>query len=76
VENLRCIRNNKEDIFKTLQPFWTSGNRQSYYSLQSKSSFQTVHSKKLKHFSIKIYKLCDSTGYIWDKSVVWGGQTA
>jgi hypothetical protein len=21
VENLRCIRNNKEDIFKTLQPF-------------------------------------------------------
>src|SRR5215469_6019041 len=50
----------------------------SYCSLQSEGDFHTVHTKKSKRFDIKIFKLCDSTGYTYDMklSVPGEGQTA
>ena len=36
--------------------------------------FKQYIPKKHKRFDIRIYRLCDSTGYTWHKSVFWAGQ--
>ena len=72
------VWNSKWHIFKILRPFRKSGYWRSYCSLQSEGDFHTVHTKKSKRFDIKIFKLCDSTGYTYDMklSVPGEGQTA
>lgn len=54
LENMRLIRNYKEDTFKILPPFQTSGNSQNYCTPERNSSFETTHSKKHK-FWHKLY---------------------
>ena len=45
---------------------WVATN---YCFFPREGDFKMVHTKKCKHFSIKIFKLCDSTGYTYDMNV-------
>ena len=57
--------------FTTLQKIWLLT---SYCFLQGKGDFQIIHTKKRKRFGIKIFKLCDSTGYTYDMKVYLGKE--
>jgi len=54
------------DIFKILQSLKKSGNWQSDCIVQRKVIFRLYISKQHKCFDIKIYKLCDANGYLYD----------
>ena len=49
-KNVKSVWNSKQDIYKILQPFWTSGHRWSYCFVQRKGHFLTVHTHETQLF--------------------------
>jgi hypothetical protein len=58
----------KQYDIKILQPFWTSGCRQSYSFVQRKGLFLTVHIQKTQTINT-ISNLCDETGYTYNMTI-------
>jgi hypothetical protein len=50
MENAKSVWISKQDIFKILQPYWTSDCRRSYFSVQRKSHFPTIHNQETQTF--------------------------
>ena len=69
MEDAKSVWNSKQDVFKILQPFWTSGCRRSYCFVQRKGHFPTIHSQETQNFDIKIYKMGHETVYTYDMTV-------
>ena len=73
--NKGYIWNSKQGFLKILQSFRKSGNWQSGCVIPRKGDIQTIYYQETQAFCIKIYKLCDSTGYTWHESVLGEGLT-
>ena len=69
IEDAKSVWNSKPEIFKILHPFWTSGCRRNNCIVQRKGHFPTIYTQETRTFGIRIYKLCDETGYTYDMTV-------
>jgi len=73
VENTRPTWNYKDELSKILHPFQIFGSRWSHCEIQGRIVFkQYIPKKNHKRFGIKMFKLCDSTGYTYDMNVYLG----
>jgi len=63
-----------QDVFEIIRINFSKFYNPSEYLAgdEGKNSFQAVHPKKRKRFGIKMFKLCDSTGYTCDMNVYLG----
>ena len=71
MEDVKSVWNSKQEIFQILQPFWTSSHRRSNCIIQRKGHFLTIYTQETQTFGIKIYKLCDETGYTRIWKFIW-----
>jgi hypothetical protein len=69
VETRYSIWHTESGLCKILQPFSEFGSGWGNCKIEGQGYFQAVHSKETKCFGIKIYKLCDESGYTYDTRV-------
>ena len=69
IEDAKSVWNSKPEIFKILHPFWTSGCRRNNCIVQRNGHFPTIYTQETRTFGIRIYKVCDETGYTYDMTV-------
>ena len=61
----KSVWKSKQGIFNILQPFCTSGRRLSYYFVQKKGHFLTIHTQETQTFWHQNLQICDETGYTY-----------
>jgi len=49
-EDVKSVWISRQDVFKILQPFWTSGCRRSHCFVQRKGHFPTIHTQETQNF--------------------------
>jgi hypothetical protein len=72
VEDTKCVQNCKWHIFQIYNPSKNLAFDKGIVSFKRRVIFKHFIPKKHKHFGIKIFKLYDSTGYMYDMKVYFG----
>ena len=72
MEDEKSVWNSKREIFKILQPFWTSGLDKVIVLYKGRAIFRQYIPKKHKRFGIKFYEICVETGYTYDMTIYLG----